>query len=131
MWFLIICFFLCLGAIASAVFISPEIVTPEYIGNIMKISNERRGILKNTSYIDPSRADIEYEFPLSEVIFDFFDKLKSVSRGYASLDYEFIGYREAKLVKLDILINGDPLDALSIIVHKEKAYDQGRSLCTK
>jgi len=113
-------------------YIRSQIVTPpEYIGNIMKISNERRGILKNTTYIDPSRADIEYEFPLSEVIFDFFDKLKSVSRGYASLDYEFIGYREAKLVKLDILINGDPLDALSIIVHKEKAYEQGKALCTK
>jgi len=113
-------------------YIKAQIVTPpEYIGNVMKISNERRGILKNTSYIDPSRADIEYEFPLSEVIFDFFDKLKSVSRGYASLDYEFAGYREAKLVKLDILINGEPLDALSTIVHKDRAYDQGRTLCTK
>jgi GTP-binding protein LepA len=113
-------------------YIRSQIVTPpEYIGNVMKISTERRGILKNTSYIDPSRADIEYEFPLSEVIFDFFDKLKSVSRGYASLDYEFAGYREGKLVKLDILINGDPLDALSIIVHKEKAYENGRTLCTK
>ncbi len=113
-------------------YIKAQIVTPpEYIGNVMKISSERRGILKNTSYIDPSRADIEYEFPLSEVIFDFFDKLKSVSRGYASLDYEFAGYREAKLVKLDILINGEPLDALSTIVHKDRAYDQGRTLCTK
>lgn len=113
-------------------YISTQIITPpEYIGNIMKISNERRGILKNTSYIDPSRADVHYEFPLSEVIFDFFDKLKSVSRGYASLDYEFAGYRESKLVKLDILINGEPLDALSTIVHKEKAYDQGRWLCSR
>jgi GTP-binding protein LepA len=113
-------------------YIRSQIITPpEYIGNVMKISTERRGILKNTSYIDPSRADIEYEFPLSEVIFDFFDKLKSVSRGYASLDYEFAGYREAKLVKLDILINGEPLDALSIIVHKDKAYEQGRALCGK
>jgi GTP-binding protein LepA len=113
-------------------YIKSQIVTPpEYIGNVMKISNERRGILKNTSYIDPSRADIEYEFPLSEVIFDFFDKLKSVSRGYASLDYEFAGYREAKLIKLDILINGEPLDALSTIVHKDRAFDQGKTLCTK
>ncbi len=113
-------------------YIRAQIVTPpEYIGNVMKIANERRGILKNTSYIDPSRADIEYEFPLAEIIFDFFDKLKSVSRGYASLDYEFIGYREARLVKLDILINGDPLDALSTIVHKDKAYEQGKALCTK
>jgi len=113
-------------------FIRAQIITPpDYIGNVMKISNERRGILKNTSYIDPSRADIVYEFPLSEVIFDFFDKLKSVSRGYASLDYEFAGYRESNLVKLDILINGEPLDALSTIVHKERAYDQGKNLCGK
>jgi GTP-binding protein LepA len=113
-------------------YICAQIITPpEYIGNIMKISNERRGILKNTTYIDPSRADVHYEFPLSEVIFDFFDKLKSVSRGYASLDYEFADYRQSNLVKLDILINGEPLDALSIIVHKEKAYEQGRSLCSK
>jgi len=113
-------------------YIRAQIITPpDYIGNVMKISNERRGILKNTSYIDPSRADIVYEFPLSEVIFDFFDKLKSVSRGYASLDYEFAGYRESKLVKLDILINGEPLDALSTIVHKERAYEQGKNLCGK
>lgn len=113
-------------------YISAQIITPpEYIGNIMKISTERRGILKNTSYLDPSRADIHYELPLSEVIFDFFDKLKSVSRGFASFDYEFAGYREAQLVKLDILINGEPLDALSTIVHKDRAYDQGRALCTK
>jgi GTP-binding protein LepA len=113
-------------------YIRAQIITPpDYIGNVMKISNERRGILKNTSYIDPSRADIVYEFPLSEVIFDFFDKLKSVSRGYASLDYEFAGYRESNLVKLDILINGEPLDALSTIVHKERAFDQGKNLCGK
>ncbi len=113
-------------------YIRAQIITPpEYIGNVMKLANERRGILKNTSYIDPSRADIEYEFPLSEVIFDFFDKLKSVSRGYASLDYEFTGYRVASLVKLDILINGEPLDALSTIVHKDKAYEQGKALCNK
>ncbi len=113
-------------------YIRAQIVTPpDYIGKIMKISNERRGIFRNTSYIDLSRANIEYDFPLSEVIFDFFDKLKSVSRGYASLDYEFIGYREAKLVKLDILINGEPVDALSTIVHTEKAYEQGKSLCQR
>jgi GTP-binding protein LepA len=109
-----------------------QIITPpEYIGNIMKISNERRAILQNTEYIDPSRADIHYLFPLSEIIFDFFDKLKSVSRGYASLDYEFHGYLKSDLVKLDILINGDPVDALSTIVHKDKAYHYGRKLCQK
>ncbi len=113
-------------------FIKAQIVTPpDYIGNIMKIAMERRGILKNTAYIDPSRADIHYEFPLSEVIFDFFDKLKSVSRGYASFDYEFAGYRESKLVKLDILINGEPLDALSIITHNDKAFEHGKALCNK
>ncbi len=113
-------------------FIKAQIVTPpDYIGNIMKIANERRGILKNTTYIDPSRADIEYEFPLSEIIFDFFDKLKSVSRGYASLDYEFIGYRTSQLLKLDILINGEPVDALSTIVHDSKAYEQGKTLCQR
>lgn len=109
-----------------------QIITPpEYIGNIMKIAIQRRGILKNTAYIDPTRADIHYEFPLSEVIFDFFDKLKSVSRGYASFDYEFAGYQESNLAKLDILINGEALDALSMIVHKDKAYENGRALCTK
>ncbi len=113
-------------------YISAQIITPpDYIGNIMKLGTERRGILKNTTYIDPSRADIHFEFPLSEVIFDFFDKLKSVSRGFASFDYEIAGNRESKLVKLDILINGEPLDALSIIVHKDKSYEQGRALCTK
>ncbi len=113
-------------------YIRAQIITPpDFIGNVMKVAMERRGILKNTAYIDPSRADIHYEFPLSEVIFDFFDKLKSVSRGYASLDYEFAGYRESDLVKLDILINGEPLDALSTIVHKDRAFDQGKSLCTK
>jgi GTP-binding protein LepA len=111
-------------------YIKAQIVTPpDYIGNIMKIANERRGTLRNTTYIDPSRADIEYEFPLSEIIFDFFDKLKSVSRGYASLDYEFIGYRTSQLVKLDILINSEPVDALSTIVHHAKAFDQGKTLC--
>jgi GTP-binding protein LepA len=113
-------------------FINAQIVTPpQYIGNIMKIAMERRGVLKNTSYIDPSRADIHYKFPLSEVIFDFFGKLKSVSRGYASLDYEFAGYQESKLIKLDILINGEPLDALSTIVHRDRAFEQGKSLCSK
>lgn len=109
-----------------------QIITPpEFIGNIMKISNERRAILRNTEYIDPSRADIHYLFPLAEIIFDFFDKLKSVSRGYASLDYEFHGYMKSDLVKLDILINGEPVDALSTIVHKDKAYTYGRKLCSK
>ncbi|HGY54882.1 MAG TPA: elongation factor 4 [Caldithrix abyssi] len=111
-------------------YISAQIITPpEYIGNIMKLSQEKRAVFKTTSYIDPSRADMQFLFPLAEVIFDFYDKLKSHTRGYASFDYEFEGYHESKLVKLDILINGEPLDALSTIVHTEKAYEMGQRLC--
>lgn len=113
-------------------FIKAQIVVPsEYMGNIMKLAMDKRGIYKNTTYIDPTRADIEFEFPLAEIIFDFYDKLKSTTRGYASFDYEFIGYKETNLVKLDIMLNGDPVDALSIIVHKDKAYDWGRKVCSK
>jgi len=92
---------------------------------------DRRGVYKNTEYIDPERATLHYEMPLSEIIFDFFDKMKSVSRGYASLDYEFLDYRVSKLIKLDILLNGEPVDALSYILHADKAYEWGRELCTK
>ncbi len=113
-------------------YIDAHIITPpDYIGNIMKLVNEKRGILINQSYIDPTRADLHYQLPLAEVVFDFFDRLKSVTRGYASLDYEFSGYRESKLVKLDIFINGEVLDALSVIVHNERAYDNGRTICQK
>jgi len=113
-------------------YIKATIITPpEYIGNIMKLAMEKRGITKNTFYLDKTRTDIEYLLPLSEVIFDFFDRLKSVTRGYASLDYEFEGYFESDLVKLDMLINGEVLDALSIIVHKDKAYEHGKRLCSK
>ncbi|HQU74460.1 MAG TPA: translation elongation factor 4, partial [Calditrichia bacterium] len=113
-------------------YIDAHIITPpEYIGNIMKLVTEKRGMLKNQSYLDPTRADLHYHLPLAEVVFDFFDRLKSNTRGYASLDYEFMGYRESKLVKLDILINGEILDALSIIVHKDKAYENGRLVCQK
>ena len=109
-----------------------EIVMPtEYIGNIMKLGQERRGTQKGMEYLDPTRVVVHYEFPLAEIIFDFYDKLKSITRGYASFDYEFGEYRTAPMVKLDILLNGDPVDALSIIVHKDKAYEWGRSLCEK
>lgn len=111
-------------------YIRAEIITPsEYIGPIMKLCQDRRGIYKNTVYLDSKRVDIQYELPLAEVVFDFYDKLKSNTRGYASLDYEFIEHREGDLVRLDILLNGDPVDALSTIVHKDKAYDWGRKLC--
>ena len=113
-------------------YIKAQIVTPsEYVGNIMKVSMDKRGSYKNTTYLDPTRADLQFEFPLSEIIFDFYDKLKSTSRGYASFDYEYIGYLEANLVKLDILLNSEPVDALSMIVHRDKAYDWGRKVCTK
>jgi len=113
-------------------FVAALIITPtEYIGNLMKLCLERRGVHVNTEYIDPTRANLHYDMPLSEIIFDFFDKLKSVSRGYASLDYEFKDYRESKLSRLDILINEEPVDALSAIVHGDKAYSWGRALCQK
>ena len=113
-------------------YIKAQIVTPsEYVGNIMKLSMDKRGSYKNTTYLDPTRADLQFEFPLSEIIFDFYDKLKSTSRGYASFDYEYIGYLEANLVKLDILLNSEPVDALSMIVHRDKVYDWGRKVCTK
>jgi GTP-binding protein LepA len=113
-------------------FVRAQIITPpEYIGNIMKLCMDRRGIHRNTTYISTERADVQFELPLSEIIFDFYDKLKSLSRGYASFDYELIEYRESDLVKLDILLNGEPVDALSVIVHRSKAYDWGRKLCRK
>ncbi len=113
-------------------YISAQIITPaEYLGNIMKLCMDRRGVYVNTQYIDPTRADVHFELPLSEIIFDFYDKLKSVSRGYASFDYEYKDYRESELVKLDILLNAEPVDALSSIVHRSKSYDWGRRYCRK
>jgi GTP-binding protein LepA len=113
-------------------YIRAQIITAtEYIGNIMKLAMERRGEYKDTQYLDATRADLKFEFPLSEIIFDFYDKLKSISKGYASMDYEPIGYRESDLVKLDILLNGEPVDALSMIVHRSKSYEWGKKLCAK
>ncbi|MBD3224630.1 MAG: elongation factor 4 [Caldithrix sp.] len=111
-------------------YITAQVLSPpEYIGGIMKLSQEKRADFKSTTYLDPSRVDMQFDFPLAEVIFDFYDKLKSSTRGYASLDYEFNEYRPSQLVKLDILINGEPLDALSTIVHQDKAYEMGQKLC--
>jgi GTP-binding protein LepA len=103
----------------------------EDVGPILKLCQERRGVQKDLRYVGTARVQITYEIPLAEVVFDFFDRLKSISRGYASLDYELKGYQEADLVKLDILINGEPVDALSVIVHRERAYQRGRDLCQK
>jgi len=113
-------------------YISSNIITPtEFIGNLMKLANERRGIFLATNYVDAKRVDLQFEFPLSEIVYDFYDKLKSYSRGYASFDYEFKDFRKSDLVKLDILLNGDSVDALSTIVHRDKAFDWGKKLCTK
>lgn len=109
-----------------------EIITPtEYIGNLMQLCQDRRGVYVNTTYLDAERVNLHYELPLAEIVFDFYDKLKSVSRGYASFDYEFLDFRDSALVRLDILINGDSVDALSTIVHRDKAYEMGRKLTSK
>ena len=106
-------------------------VPNEYVGSVLQLCQDRRGVQKDIKYIGTKRVQITYEIPLAEVVFDFFDKLKSISRGYASLDYEPLGYQEADLVKLDILINGELVDALSTIVHRERAYQRGRAICEK
>lgn len=109
-----------------------SIMTPkEYIGNIMSLCQERRGLYLNTEYLDANRANLHYEMPLNEIIYDFFDALKSRSRGYASLDYELKGYEPSDLVKLDILINNEPVDALTFIVHRDHAYARGRHMTEK
>ncbi|MDH4222920.1 MAG: translation elongation factor 4 [candidate division Zixibacteria bacterium] len=113
-------------------FVLAQIISPsEYIGNIMKLVMERRGNYKTTEYVDRFRVSLHFEIPFSEIIFDFYDKLKSITRGYASLNYEWVDYKESELVRLSILINGEPVDALSSIVHRDKAYFYGKNLCQK
>jgi GTP-binding protein LepA len=113
-------------------YIQVEIVTPEvYVGTLMELCQNRRGVFKDMRYFSQSRTALIYELPLAEVVTDFFDQLKSRSRGYASMEYHLIGYRENPLVKLDILVNGDPVDALTTIVHRDKAYNVGRALTEK
>jgi GTP-binding protein LepA len=97
----------------------------------MKLCQERRGIYVSLDYIEEKRARVAYRLPLAEIVLDFYDRLKSISRGYASLDYEFDGYREADMLKVDVLLNGEPVDALSSIVHQDKAYEWGRHLCSR
>ena len=112
--------------------VNADIMCPtEFIGNIMELCQERRGIYKNTTYIDSTRAQLHYELPLNEIIYDFFDTLKSRTKGYASFDYELSGYQQSDLVKLDILLNGEMVDALSFIVHSTKAYGRGRKIAEK
>ncbi len=112
--------------------VKADIMLPkEYVGNIMELCQDRRGIYKDMKYMDESRVILTYEIPLNEIIYDFFDALKSRTKGYASFDYEIIGYKESDLVKLDILLNGDLIDAFSLIVHKDKAYARGRKMAEK
>jgi len=113
-------------------YVKARIMCPtEYIGAIMTLGNDRRGLYKNMTYVDTARVEFDWEFPLGEIILDFFDRLKTVSRGYASLDYEMLEYRPSKLVRLDMLINGDPIDAFSVITHADKAYEWGRKIAEK
>lgn len=113
-------------------FIKAQIITkPEYIGNIMTLCIGKRGMLLNQSYLTPTRVELIFEMPLTEIVFDFYDKLKSQTRGYASFDYHPIGYRDSDIVKMDILLNGDKVDALSALIHRSRAQDFGRRLCEK
>jgi GTP-binding protein LepA len=113
-------------------FIHATIITKvEYVGAIMGLCIDKRAMIKNQTYLTTDRVELQFDMPLAEVVFDFFDKLKTISRGYASLDYHLIGYKESTLVKLDILLNGDQVDALSAIVHRDKAYDWGKRICEK
>ncbi|MES2387618.1 MAG: translation elongation factor 4 [Bacteroidota bacterium] len=113
-------------------FVKAQIITAgEYVGGIMNLCMDKRGIIKNQVYLTADRVELTFDLPLSEIVFDFFDKLKTISRGYASLDYELIGFRESTMVKLDIILNGEKVDALSAIVHRDKAYDWGKRLCEK
>ena len=109
-----------------------HIYTPsEYVGNVMELCQERRGVFKDMQYIDTARVDIHYILPLNEIVYDFFDALKSRTRGYASFDYELAGYEKSNLVKLDIMINGEIVDALSFIIHADKAYGRARKMAEK
>ncbi|MDL2300225.1 translation elongation factor 4 [Clostridiaceae bacterium OttesenSCG-928-D20] len=117
---------------AEEPFVAASIMCPkEFVGNIMELCQDRRGEFKDMKYLDETRVELLYDMPLNEIIYDFFDALKSKSRGYASLDYDFLGYRQSSLVKLDILLNGDIVDALSFIVHRDKAYARGRKIVEK
>jgi GTP-binding protein LepA len=113
-------------------YVKARILAPaDYIGGLMKLGQERRGAYLGMKYLDPTRVEFDWEFPLAEIILDFYDKLKTLSRGYATLDYEFAGYKPSDLVKLDMLINGDAVDAFSVIIHRDKAYEWGRKLASK
>jgi GTP-binding protein LepA len=113
-------------------FIRAQIISKsDYVGPIINLCIDKRGIIQNQVYLTSDRVELTFELPLSEIVFDFFDKLKTISRGYASLDYELIGFRKSNMIKLDIMLNGEKVDALSAIVHRDKAYEWGKRLCEK
>jgi GTP-binding protein LepA len=120
-----------IAKIEEPVILATILTREEYVGGILKLVEEKRGKQKTFEYVGTSRVKLLYELPLNEVVLDFYDRLKSVSRGYASLDYHLAGSWESPMVKMDILISGDPVDALSIIVHRDFAYDRGRALAAK
>ena len=107
------------------------ITADESVGAILQLCEEKRGVQKDFEYLSPTRVMLTYEMPLNEIVLDFYDRLKSVSRGYASLDYHLAGYREGDLVKLDVLIGGEPVDALTLVCHREQAYERGRELVSR
>ncbi|MCL6516339.1 translation elongation factor 4 [Alicyclobacillus sp.] len=112
--------------------VTASVITPnDYVGPVMELCQEKRGVFKDMQYLDQTRVTLKYELPLAEIVYDFFDRLKSCTRGYASFDYELAGYQPSNLVKMDILLNGEVVDALSFIVHRDKAYPRGRALCEK
>ncbi|HBF21042.1 MAG TPA: elongation factor 4 [Cryomorphaceae bacterium] len=113
-------------------YIKAQIITKsDYVGGIMNLCIEKRGILKNQVYLTSERVELSFDLPLTEIVFDFYDRLKTISRGYASLDYHPLGYRETEMVKVDIMLNGDPVDALSALIHRDNAYDLGKKMCEK
>ncbi|MBO7188863.1 MAG: elongation factor 4, partial [Tidjanibacter sp.] len=113
-------------------YIRAQVITKsDYLGNVIKLCIDKRGTLVNQVFIAPERVEVTFDMPLSEIVFDFYDKLKSISRGYASFDYHTTGYRESKLAKLDILLNGEQVDALSSLIYHEHAYSFGRKMCEK
>jgi len=113
-------------------YIKAQIITKaEFIGNILTLCIDKRGIVKNQVYLTSDRVELAFELPLAEIVFDFYDKLKTISKGYASLDYELIGFQPSTMVRLDIMLNGEKVDALSAIVHRDKAYEWGKRLCEK
>jgi GTP-binding protein LepA len=118
-------------AIEEPIITATILTAPEFVGAILQLCQDKRGIQKNMGYITPTRVMITYELPMAEVLLDFYDRLKSASKGYASLDYQLTDYRPGDLVKLDILLNGEAVDALAVIVHRDKAVAKGRALCEK